>query len=208
MRASRMRISHGQPHMNKGRNVKRSRSYGHAQYQPLSRENVGRIHEVTLQTFEEVGFEVHNDEAWDLFRKTTAHVDSTRRIVRLRESTVNELLSTVPSEVVLYGRSEKHDISLGTDQVYFGTGGTALNILEYDTQTSRRANLQDLVNVVRITDRLDNIHLMLLPTYPNELPIDRVDVNRFYAGLQYTSKHIMGGVYTSKGINDVIAMAE
>ncbi|MBD3391182.1 MAG: trimethylamine methyltransferase, partial [Chitinivibrionales bacterium] len=46
------------------------------------------------------------------------------------------------------------------------------------------------------------------PTYPNELPIDRVDVNRFYAGLQYTSKHIMGGVYTSKGINDVIAMAE
>jgi trimethylamine--corrinoid protein Co-methyltransferase len=35
-----------------------------------------------------------------------------------------------------------------------------------------------------------------------------VDVNRFFTGLNYTPKHVMGGVYTAQGIRDVIAMAE
>ena len=48
----------------------------------------------------------------------------------------------------------------------------------------------------------------ILPTYPNELPVDVVDVNRFFAGLCHTTKHVMGGVFTDRGIRDVIAMAE
>jgi len=57
-------------------------------------------------------------------------------------------------------------------------------------------------------DSLDNIHLLLLPTYPNELSVEQVDVNRFYAGLNNTTKHIMGGIYTLDGMRDVIRMAE
>jgi trimethylamine--corrinoid protein Co-methyltransferase len=38
--------------------------------------------------------------------------------------------------------------------------------------------------------------------------VESIDVNRFYAGLNNTSKHIMGGVYTLEGIRNVIKMAE
>jgi trimethylamine--corrinoid protein Co-methyltransferase len=48
----------------------------------------------------------------------------------------------------------------------------------------------------------------MLPTYPNELPVEQIDVNRFFAGLDNTSKHIMGGVYTPDGVKQVIRMAE
>ena len=57
-------------------------------------------------------------------------------------------------------------------------------------------------------DGLDNIHLFLLPTYPNELPIEQVDVNRFFAGLDNTTKHVMGGLYTFDGVKQVTRMAE
>ncbi|MBE9514686.1 MAG: trimethylamine methyltransferase family protein, partial [Chloroflexi bacterium] len=36
----------------------------------------------------------------------------------------------------------------------------------------------------------------------------QVDVNRFFAGLDNTTKHVMGGVYTLEGVKNVIRMAE
>jgi len=177
-------------------------------YAPLGEQGVKKVHESTLHVLEEVGFEVHNDEAFDLFSKAACAVDSERRVVKLRPETVMELVSAAPREVTLCGRSEKHDLELGRGNVYFGTGGTALNVMDYGSKEHRRATLQDLIEIIRICDHLSNIDLMLLPTYPAELPIDVVDVNRFFAGFMHTTKHIMGGIYTAQGMRDVIAMAE
>lgn len=179
-----------------------------SQYQPLSQEDIRHIHETSMQVLEEVGFEVQEPEAFELFKKAGAEVNHENRLVRLKESTVKELIATVPPQVTLCGREDRHDLTLGAGNVYFGTGGTALNMLDYDSGVQRPAVLQDLIDVIRLVDRLDHIHLMLLPTYPNEVAVEDVDINRFFAGMCYTSKHVMGGIYTSQGIQDVIAMAE
>jgi trimethylamine--corrinoid protein Co-methyltransferase len=177
-------------------------------YEPLAPGDVQRIHDATMSVLLDVGFEVHEPEVFELYRRLDASVDSTRRIVRMKERVVREMLDTVPAKVTLFGRRPGTDLELGTGQVYCGTGGTALNVLDYDTGQRRPASLRDLVDVIRIVDRLDHVHFMLLPTYPNEFPVDAVDVNRFFAGLCHTTKHVMGGVYTAQGIRDVIAMAE
>ena len=178
------------------------------QYKPLTADEVQQIHETSMRVLEEVGFEVQEEEAFALFEKAGAMVDHETRVVRIKEPQVTDLISTAPTQVTLCGRSEEHDCTLGAGNVYFATGGTALNILDWDSGECRPAQLQDLVDVVRLVDQLKNIHAMLLPTYPNELPVEDVDVNRFFAGLCFTDKHIMGGIYTSQGIDDVIAMAE
>lgn len=177
-------------------------------YQPLSPEDIRKIHQTTMEVLEEVGFEVKEPEAFELFKKAGAKVEHESRRVRVKESLVQDLISSVPSQVTLCGRDEKHDLTLGAGNVYFSTGGTALNVLDYKSQQRRPANLQDLIEVIRIVDQMDNIHGMLLPTYPNELPVEKVDVNRFFAGLCFTSKHVMGGIYTKEGIDEVIKMAE
>ena len=177
-------------------------------YKPLSPAEIDLIHETTMEVFSEIGFKVHLPEIFEMLRKMGASVDSHERIVRIGESIVMELISSIPSELTLYARKAKHNVHLGTGNVYFGTGGTALNVLDYETDQQRAANLLDLVEIVRLVDHLDNIHLLLIPTYPNDLPIEKVDINRFFTGLANTEKHIMGGIYTSQGIRDVIAMAE
>lgn len=177
-------------------------------YEPLSADDIQKIHDATMSVLADVGFEVHEPEAFELYRRLDTSVDSARRIVRMNERVVMDMLDTVPSKVTLFGRRDGTDLELGAAQVYCGTGGTALNVLDYETGQRRPANLQDLVDVIRIVDRLDHVHFMLLPTYPNELPVDVVDVNRFFAGLCHTTKHVMGGVFTDRGIRDVIAMAE
>ena len=48
----------------------------------------------------------------------------------------------------------------------------------------------------------------MLNVYPNDLPDEDIDVNRFGAALNRTRKHVMGGVYTVEGVRNVIKMAE
>jgi len=177
-------------------------------FKPLTEESISRIHQTVMRVIEEVGFEVNSEAALRLFEQAGARVDREKRRARLPQAKAQELIKTAPAEVRLCGQEEKHDVLLGGNRVYAGTGGTALYIYEPDTKQKRLAALEDLKRIAKLVDRLDNIHLFMLPTYPNELPIEQVDVNRFFAGLDNTTKHVMGGVYTLDGVKQVIRMAE
>ena len=177
-------------------------------YKPLTEDAISQIHDTVMRVIEEIGFEVNSDTARELFREAGAQVDHEKRRVRLPRERALELINTAPSEVRLCGRDEKHDILLGGNRVYAGTGGTALYIYEPDTDQKRPATLEDLRRLARLVEQLDNIHLFMLPTYPNEIPVEHIDANRFFAGLSNTAKHVMGGVYTPDGVKRVIRMAE
>ena len=177
-------------------------------YRPLTEDSIIKIDRTVMRVIEEVGFEVNSEAALNLFEQAGAWVDREERRVRLPQAKARKLIGMAPPEVRLCGQEEKHDIFLGGNRVYTGTGGTALYIYEPTTKQKRLATLQDLKRIAKLVNRLDNIHLFMLPTYPNELPIEQVDVNRFFAGLDNTTKHIMGGVYTLDGIKQVLRMAE
>ncbi len=177
-------------------------------FKPLTEESVRRVHQTAMRVMEEVGFEVNSPVALELFKEAGAQVDREKRRVCLARKKALELIEMAPSEVRLCGQDEKHDILLGGNRVYVGTGGTALYIYEPDTGQRRLASLVDLRRIARLVNRLENIHLFMLPTYPSELPIEQVDVNRFFAGLDNTTKHVMGGVYTLEGVKQVIRLAE
>ncbi len=177
-------------------------------FKPLTEEAVRMIHRTVLRIIEEVGFQVHSSTGLELFKGAGAWVDEEKRLVRLPQEKALELIGMAPSQVRLCGQDEKHDILLGGNLVYTGTGGTALNVYHQETGEKTLATLEDLKRIAKLVDALENIHLFLLPTYPNELPVEQVDVNRFFAGLENTSKHIMGGLYTLDGLRQVTRMAE
>ncbi len=177
-------------------------------YKPLDRDDLLQIDRASMEVLSEAGFEVYEPEAFAFFKKVAKTIDEGKRLIKVEENTVRELLSLVPSTVTLYGREEKHDCVLGSGEVYFGTGGTALNILDYGQKESRPATLKDLERVIRVVDRMEHLDICLLPTYPHDLSVEEVDIHRFRAGLTYTDKHVMGGVYTAGGIDEVIGLAE
>jgi trimethylamine--corrinoid protein Co-methyltransferase len=177
-------------------------------YKVLTEDSILKIHQTAMQVIEEVGFEVQSDTALKLFESAGAKVDWNKHLVRMNENKVKKLIEGAPSEIRLCGQDEANDIILGGRRVYAGTGGTALNIYDPSTNQKRLAGLEDLRCITRLVDKLDNIHFFLLPTYPNELPFEQVDANRFFAGLDNTTKHIMGGVYTLDGAEQVIRMAQ
>jgi trimethylamine--corrinoid protein Co-methyltransferase len=174
----------------------------------LTDDSVLKIHQTAMQVIEEVGFEVQSDIALELFKGAGARVDWEKQLVRLNKDMVEEIIAKAPSEIKLCGQDEANDIVLSGRRVYAGTGGTALYIYDPAENQKRQASLEDLRCIAKLVDKLDNIHFFLLPTYPNELPLEQVDVNRFFAGLDNTTKHVMGGVYTLDGAKQVIRTAQ
>ena len=177
-------------------------------YKPLSQESIARIHETAMRVFGEIGVEVNSKEALDLFRHTDAHVDEHTQRVTIPPGMAMDLVNKAPPEVTLHARDRKHNVVLGGTKVHAGTGGTALNVIDRKDGHKRVATFNDLKEIARLVDNLENIHIFMLPVYPSDIPVEKVDVNRFFAGLDNTSKHIMGGVYTLEGIEQVIKMAQ
>ena len=177
-------------------------------YKPLSEPDIHLINETAMRIIEEVGFKVYSPSALDYFVKYGAKVDKDQCLVRLPREKAEELIKGAPSEISLCGRDTSEDVLLGGTRVYSGTGGTALYIYRHETKERRLATLDDLKRIARLVDHLQNIHVYLLPTYPNDLSPDVVDVNRFFAGLDNTRKHVMGGLYTFEGALRVVRMAE
>jgi trimethylamine--corrinoid protein Co-methyltransferase len=180
------------------------------QYKPLSNEDIDKIHRASMEVFSEVGVQVNYPDALERFAVAGAEIDSAANIVRLKEEQIESFLQTAPSEITLYGRDETgiHDLSIGGNRVYMGTGGTALNVQEPGAKDSRRAELRDVLDMARMVECLENIHFYMLNVYPGDLPVEEIDVNRFGAALNRTRKHVMGGVYTVEGVRNVIRMAE
>ncbi len=185
-------------------------SHDRARYKPLSTEDVHAIHDTVLRVFSEVGFQANLSEARDLFKAAGADVDESTATVKLSPDLVMELTQRAPDTVTLCGRDPdgRFDCEISGTKVFTGTGGTALKVQEPGETEPRPSRLADVMNMARLVDRLDNIHVYMLNVYPHELPESRVDVNRFAAGLNHTSKHVMGGVYTVEGVRNVVKMAE
>ena len=179
-------------------------------YRPLTTEEIEKIHKTSMKVFEEVGVLVGYGPARELFRKAGAKVDESSGTVWVPSGLVEELVDRAPSSVNLCAREStgRWDCELGDKRVYVGTGGTALNVQEPGRKDSRPASIQDIRNMAWMVEHLDNIHVYMLNVYPNELPVEQVDVNRFGAAMNNTRKHVMGGVYTVEGVRNVIKMAE
>lgn len=173
----------------------------------LTEEDIRKIHRVSMRVLAEVGVQITETEALDLCKEKGARVDYANNRVYFSEELVMKAVESAPSTVVIYDRlDDARNIVLGGNKVYLGTGGTAINILDFD-RNRRETTTEDIANTARLVDALDNVHFFAIPCYPNELETKDVDVNRFYHSMNNTTKPIMGGIFTVDGVDRVIEMA-
>jgi trimethylamine--corrinoid protein Co-methyltransferase len=176
------------------------------QYKPLSDEDVRRISEASFELLERVGIEVFPSECRDIFQEAGAKVDSSRNRVFIPRSLVEDALSTAQNEVFLAGRDPKHDMVLGGTRVYMGTGGAAVKILDLDTKSVRETTLNDVGQIGRLVDALDNIHFYLRSCVARDIPAENLDLNTYYAAMINTTKHLTGNCFSVQSLRDVIEM--
>jgi trimethylamine--corrinoid protein Co-methyltransferase len=169
---------------------------------------VAKIASDAFRLLAEAGIEVHSKSAREAFRLAGAQVDDSSRVVRLSQGLVEDAIASNPSEITLHSRDRANDAVLEGDRVHYGTGGTAIYVLDPDTGLRRPSVLEDVALNARMVERLENVHVFTINVFPNDIEnTDHIDVNRFFHSFDHTTKHVMGGVYSLAGTERVVEMA-
>jgi trimethylamine--corrinoid protein Co-methyltransferase len=92
-------------------------------------------------------------------------------------------------------------------RVYAGTGGSPTVVLDPGADVVRPGTLRDLADLAKLADALEQCDFVVVPLHPTDVPEKDVPVNRFYACLTNTTKHVMGGVGSVEGARAVIEIA-
>lgn len=174
------------------------------QYQPLTQGQIEQIHRASLTVLERTGIHVEHETVLALYRQGGARVDGNR--VYITPGMVEEALEKVPSKVLLAGRDPDQDVVLEGKRVYAGTGGSPTRVLDPGADTVRPATLRDLADLARLADALGHCDFIVVPLYPTDIPERDVSINRFYACLANSTKHVMGGIWSAEGARQIIDM--
>lgn len=177
-------------------------------YSPLTNDAIEKIHETSMRVFEEVGVKIAYRPILDRWRQAGADIDEKNLVARLDRNVIKKCLATAPKEIVLSALDPKYDMTLSGLRTYIGSGGTAINIVDVYTGECRPTNIRDVAAMSRMAEACKNIDFTMVGCYPCELKKNIVDVNRFYATICNTSKHICGSAYTVQGVNRLARLVE
>ncbi len=178
-------------------------------YRPLAEADVGRIADAAFRVLEQSGMAVYSPTARRALKDAGAEVDEASQIVKMPRSLVEDAIASNPSSVTLHSRDGRHDAVLEKNRVHYGTGGTAIYVLDPDTGRRRPSRVDDVALNARLVDALENVHVFTINVFPNEIGnVDEIDVNRFFHALDNTTKHVMGGLYSVQGCRQAVEMAE
>jgi len=178
-------------------------------YQPLSEADVKKVVDEAFRVLEKSGMSVYSQTGREAFRKAGAEIDEATCRVKMPRSLVEDAIASNPSSITLYSRDCGNDCVLEENRVHYGTGGTAIYVLDPDTGERRPSTSADVALNARMVDALENIHLFTINVFPNEIAdTAHIDVNRFFHAFDNTTKHVMGGIYAMSGCQDVVKMAE
>lgn len=174
------------------------------QYRPLAANEVQAIHQASLEVLENPGIKVPNAHAFEIFRRAGAKVSG--QVVFLSQALVEDALASTPHQVLLAGREENQDLLLEGRRVHFGTGGSPTTVLPNGAAEWRQAKLSDVAELAALADALSEVDFYVLPITPTDIPVEAIAVNRFYAALANTHKHIMGGLIDLQGAQKVFEL--
>ena len=174
--------------------------------QLLSKEFVEKIIGEALAILEKQGVFVENQEAVGLFREAGMEVDESTQRVYLTPRLVEDSLATTPAVIKMYDRNGDREFIVGGDVVNFDPGSTAVTILDHKTQSQRRAETDDVVKFVRITECLENINFQSTGVISSDVPDIISDSYRLYLGLQYSQKPIVTGTFRVEGFKPMLDM--
>jgi trimethylamine--corrinoid protein Co-methyltransferase len=201
-------------------------------YERISREQVEQIHNASMHILKDPGILCYNREAADVFLANGAEIvpsDGNWWLLRIPEKLVLRAIETAPKVVKLAARNDENSLILDGQEprLHFASGSESNIWLDVDFSTyvsknhpefqvelpafhPRRGMVNDLCQAAHLCEYLDNLDAFIRPVniQDEDITEENKDVNKFFASLDNTTKHVMSGLTDLSQLDSVIRMAE
>jgi trimethylamine--corrinoid protein Co-methyltransferase len=178
------------------------------QVKVLDEEQIASLHSATAEILEKVGIKLYHKGALEIMRSRGCIVDFANQIVKIPEEVLMEFVRKAPSEIMLFGRDPKYDLKLNaSDDVYVMGGAGALNVVDL-YGNHRPSTLQDLRDLTRLEDTLENMDIAHFLVTPQDIPQDGFEMITFAEMLKNNTRNfyaLIGGC--AKGLKYELEMA-
>ena len=176
------------------------------QYKVLTDDQIKDIHQASLEVLAEVGVRIEYKPALELMADCGCRVDFDKRIVKTPEYILKKALQSAPFRFTLYGRKPEFDIHVNTQNIYTIGGSSALSVFDLDGKR-RPATLQDLADLTRLQDALENLHVMHGIVNPQDIPQPGFCRRLFATVTKNTSRNYYSQAEDAEDVRDQIEMA-
>lgn len=172
----------------------------------LSDPEIEVIHKGSLDILANIGIRFPHPEALERFAAAGATVEDD--VVKIPAALVDKALETVPKrdELVLYGRSEEHDISFKEHTPRLACMTMAVNVIDPFSGEKRLATDEDLANLTTLADQLPGISVNGGLVTPQDVPGAYNDWYTWATTIKNTTKHITGGMLGKQCVRDAVKM--
>ncbi len=201
----------------------------------LTAQQVQQVHDASIRILKEIGLLCFNRQAADIFRSHGAEVvpvdgaSVPSWTVKIPEKLVADGLASAPSEITLGARRPDNVLVMKGDEprVYFITGSETNTWLDVSFQTyvsktdsgreikvpefrPRRGTVADLCASAHVCEHLETVdgYIRTVNIQDKEINETNKDVNKFFASLDNTTKHVMSGLTSLSQLDNVVKMAE
>ncbi len=174
----------------------------------LSDTEIAKIHRGALSILERIGIEVREEQAFKLLKDTGCPSRGT--IVRFPSDIVEKAIELAPATFTLYGRDPSYVVPIGKQRVCYEPMIGRLNIIDMETGARRRTTLDDVANLIRIADSLEQysiLHSGAIMPHIEGVPDEVAHVHGYYICVRNSGKVIKGVVRGKQKAGDCIRMA-
>lgn len=155
----------------------------------LTPEQVRRIHEATLEVIETVGVRFPTSKALDIWETHGASVDRERQVVKVPRKIIEDALALAPASYVLGARDPAQDCALDGEHVFAATDGCGIEVIDIETGELRRSRLQDVEEIARVADALDEVGFHWVPVSAQDKPAESRALHELGAIWRNSTKH-------------------
>jgi len=169
---------------------------------------VQRIHTATLDVVETVGVRFPSNRALDIWEAHGATIDRDTMIVKVPGHVIEDALRQAPPAYTLAAREPAQDLPLDGDHVFVGTDGCGVQVIDLHTGERRRSVLQDVVDIARVADCLEEVAFHWVAVSAQDCPPKTRGLYELRAIWENSTKHVQTeSVYSEQEARAAVEMA-
>ena len=174
--------------------------------EPLSEEQVHRIHDASMRILEEVGVDFRDPAALDDWRRAGARIEGER--VYLDRAQVMELIASIPGSITLHARDPEKTVSLGDGKSIFVPMAGAPFIRDLE-DVRRNGTLADLGTFHKLAHMSPALHSSgHVICEPMDVPVGHRHLWITYSSMKHSDKTFMGMSTSGQNGEDVMEMVK
>ena len=204
-----------------GRSARRSKRQGETEshaiwpgisggsYRPLSDAAMQKVHQAALDVLATIGVGDATQDLLDVALAKGCYLNEHSRLCFPR-ALMEDLIAGATRSFVVHARGEragKDDIECSGSKIHFATSGSAVMTLEPESRSYRESTLRDIYDFTRLTDKLENIHMVGDTVVPTDV-VDNYehDINVPYAMMSATEKPLCFAFRSARSVRPAIEM--